>query len=442
MAAPVIAIIGAGPTGLGAGYRLKELEYENWTIYESRPHPGGLASSLEDSKGFKWDQGGHVLFPTFDRIRKLLTIFEDDFFYQIKRKAFITLGQDLIPYPIQLHKEFIPKGLLRRHRVGTPSALPHRTATDNFRDWLAHSFDADLCNLFFYPYNEKVWGYPLEKMSTIWVKERISPQTPSDERKDWGPNNTFLYPKRGGMGAVFNTLASLFSDKIEYSSKVIAVDISSKELWLKSGAKKSFDILISTMPLNELIFILKGEVPDNVRSMADKLHWNSCLVSGTGLKKPVRGDVSWVYFPEKEYPFHRITALSNYSKDLVPQKKGIDYSSLMCETTLKRGNVAPGRMSILDGIEKSRLLIEGERLDEPVSFTQFLISYAYPIPTLERDMALSTIHAFLQKHNIYSRGRFGGWKYEVGNMDHSLMQGMEIIDRLLLGKEERVYCAC
>ncbi len=29
-----IAIVGAGPTGLGAAYRLQELGYRNWTVYE------------------------------------------------------------------------------------------------------------------------------------------------------------------------------------------------------------------------------------------------------------------------------------------------------------------------------------------------------------------------------------------------------------------------
>ena len=38
--------------------------------------------------------------------------------------------------------------------------------------------------------------------------------------------------------------------------------------------------------------------------------------------------------------------------------------------------------------------------------------------------------------NIFSRGRFGAWKYEVGNMDHSFMQGVELADRSVLGTEE------
>src|SRR5205814_2292105 len=40
-----IVIIGAGPTGLGAAYRLKELGYKNFHMYERSSHLGGLASS-------------------------------------------------------------------------------------------------------------------------------------------------------------------------------------------------------------------------------------------------------------------------------------------------------------------------------------------------------------------------------------------------------------
>src|SRR3954471_2926387 len=59
---PKIVIIGAGPTGLGAAYRLKELGYKNFQLYDRLPYIGGLASSFTDSAGFTWDIGGHVMF--------------------------------------------------------------------------------------------------------------------------------------------------------------------------------------------------------------------------------------------------------------------------------------------------------------------------------------------------------------------------------------------
>ena len=61
---------------------------------------------------------------------------------------------------------------------------------------------------------------------------------------------------------------------------------------------------------------------------------------------------------------------------------------------------------------------------------------AYPVPTLGRDEALAQILPELESMNIYSRGRFGAWKYEVGNQDHTTMQGVELADRLLEGKPE------
>ena len=55
-------IIGAGPTGLGAAHRLKELGVRRFAVLEANDHAGGLSASFKDSAGFTWDIGGHVLF--------------------------------------------------------------------------------------------------------------------------------------------------------------------------------------------------------------------------------------------------------------------------------------------------------------------------------------------------------------------------------------------
>jgi hypothetical protein len=65
----------------------------------------------------------------------------------------------------------------------------------------------------------------------------------------------------------------------------------------------------------------------------------------------------------------------------------------------------------------------------------------YPIPTVERDEITSPVLEFLADHSVFSRGRMGAWKYEVGNMDHSFMQGKECVDHILTGSQEQtLHC--
>ena len=77
--------------------------------------------------------------------------------------------------------------------------------------------------------------------------------------------------------------------------------------------------------------------------------------------------------------------------------------------------------------------------DEIISNWSTFLPYGYPTPFLGRDELLEDIEPLLQSMGIYSRGRFGGWKYEVSNQDHSVMQGVEAINHILLGEDETTY---
>jgi len=66
---------------------------------------------------------------------------------------------------------------------------------------------------------------------------------------------------------------------------------------------------------------------------------------------------------------------------------------------------------------------------------------SYPVPSVTRDEALGTIQPWLRSQGIWSRGRFGAWLYEIGNMDHSAMQGVEFVDAVLNGEPETVWIA-
>src|SRR6266581_4947600 len=65
-------IVGAGPTGLGAAWRLDTLGHDSWRLYEAEPVAGGLASSVTDERGFTWDLGGHVQFSHYDYFDRLM----------------------------------------------------------------------------------------------------------------------------------------------------------------------------------------------------------------------------------------------------------------------------------------------------------------------------------------------------------------------------------
>ena len=70
-----VLILGAGPTGLGAAWRLEESGRKDWLLLEGASQAGGLAASFVDKQGFTWDIGGHVQFSHYEYFDRAM----DDF---------------------------------------------------------------------------------------------------------------------------------------------------------------------------------------------------------------------------------------------------------------------------------------------------------------------------------------------------------------------------
>ena len=90
-----IVILGTGPTGLGAAYQLKKLNYKNWQIYEKNSYIGGLSASFRDVQGFTWDIGGHIIFSTDNRFNYLVDDLLGDKSLSFKRESWIWLKDNL-----------------------------------------------------------------------------------------------------------------------------------------------------------------------------------------------------------------------------------------------------------------------------------------------------------------------------------------------------------
>ena len=103
-------IIGSGPTGLGAAYRLRELGQNDFLIVEAAAHVGGLASSFRDDKGFIWDIGGHVQFshyPYFDDL--MMKSLGKDNWISHERESWVWVRNCFVPYPLQNNLRYLPK---------------------------------------------------------------------------------------------------------------------------------------------------------------------------------------------------------------------------------------------------------------------------------------------------------------------------------------------
>ncbi|MFC1453317.1 protoporphyrinogen/coproporphyrinogen oxidase [Verrucomicrobiota bacterium] len=435
-------IIGAGPAGLGAALTL-EKRGEPWRLFESESYPGGISASFEED-GFTWDLGGHVLFSHYDCFDRMLEgITGDGDWYVHQRRAYVRILGRWVPYPFQNNIRYLPGPERDECLAGLREAASE--ATDcrpaNFEEWIRMVVGDGIARLFMLPYNGKVWACEPRRMSTHWLGERVAVpdlskvlESPAEEETpdDWGPNKTFRFPVHGGTGSIWRRLAgSLPSGNTLYGHEVVRVDRTKKAVLSRNGHTEGYDCLISTIPLDRLAAL--ADIPQ--RGLVRGLRHNSVHVAGVGVRGSLPDHArtkTWLYFPESGVPFYRVTVFSNYSGFNAPE----GCYSLMAEVATPSDLELPAENVVsacVEGLRQSELI---HPEDEVVHTWHRRIPYAYPIPTLDRDDILGGVLPLLEEDGIYSRGRFGAWKYEVGNMDHCFAQGVEIADRLAAGAEE------
>ena len=442
-------IIGAGPTGLGAAYRLKELGENDFLVLEAEAYAGGLAASFKDNAGFTWDVGGHVVFSHYAYFDQLVDKMLGDEHLTHKRIAAVRMVGQWSPYPFQNNLRHLPKeiqwdcvaGLLPGKR---PTAQPK-----TFAEWVMTVFGEGLAKHFMNPYNFKVWATPLELMAYAWIGERVSlvdlegvlkNLILGEDNVTWGPNNMFRFPLHGGTGEIFRRLAASLGERVRLGSPVARVDPETRQVRTKDGQEYEYDCLLNTSPLDTLILDVMQRPESVLRNAAADLLHNSVYVSGIGVNSYRPDETCWMYFPEDNCPFYRVTNFHNYSPNNVPSAG--QCRALMAETSYSQHKPEPLAeltQRTIDGLVNTALLTREEAEKRIASTWSFTADYGYPVPSLNRDKALAVLQPWLEERKVYSRGRFGGWRYEMANMDHSVMQGVEWAERMVLNQAETTY---
>lgn len=438
-------IIGAGPTGLGAAWRLHERGHTNWILYEAGEDAGGLASSVVDAEGFTWDLGGHVLFSHYPYFDDAMQRALGDAWVEHQREAWVWMRDRWIPYPFQNNIWRLPEGELRACLDGLEALQADaRPRPRTFREWLLASFGAGICESFLLPYNKKVWAYDPEKLNVEWMGERVATVDLARIRENirlqrddvgWGPNSTFRFPLQGGTGAIWRSLANQLPRHMVMNRRIVRVDAEARQLRLDSCEVVPYDALISTMPLDALI-AMTAERPD-LKRHASAFTYSSSHIVGIGLRGAVPPSLAtkcWIYFPESHVPFYRATVFSNYSPNNAPA----GHWSMMAEVSESPDKPVDADMLVDEVIEAMRVchFIDPSQV---VSRWHRRLEHGYPTPWVGRDPILADVDRALRSDRIFSRGRFGAWKYEVSNQDHSFMQGVEVVDHLLTGADEHTY---
>ncbi len=456
-----VVVVGVGPCGIGCVRELDRLGAAapgQVLVLEAADRAGGLGASVVDPAGFTWDRGGHVVFShhgEFDRL--LVEVLGDDVLHH-DRSSWVLADGTWVPYPFQnnLHRlgpdaahDCLTGMIDAAHRggpvAGAAAGEAGGAAELDFASWIQATFGPGVARRFLTPYNTKVWATDPAAMGAGWIAERVSVAdwrtvlaNTLAGRDDvaWGPNNRFAFPATGGTGEIWTRAAAPLAPLIRYGAAVDRVHAG--ERWVEAaGRRTSFDHLVTTMPLDRLV-ACTADAPDEVREAAATLVHNTVHVVGVGVEAPLTDDRSWLYFPDPEVPFYRATNFAKYAPANVPGADTTRYSSWMCEVASSATHPRPlDRIGaeVVDALRRVGLVAAGSPI---ASLHVEELPYAYPVPTLGRDAALAVIQPWLDAHGIHARGRFGTWRYEIGNMDHAVKMGIDVARRIVTGTPEEL----
>ncbi len=427
-------IVGAGLTGLSAAYHLGS----DYIILDKDTVVGGKSKTWRHSSGTHFDITGHWLHISHPYVKDLIFQLLDGKIKQIERKARIFSHNCYTRYPFQANTYGLPKEIIKDCLVGFFEAQLQKAThtTHNFKDWLLHTFGKGICDNFMFPYNEKFWQIDLAEITQNYASRYIPRPKIEDviagalglSQEEMGYNAKFYYPEKGGIGAIANAFEKSLKIKTDCGVTLASIDILNKIAKIDNGRMIQYEHCISSIPLP--LLIQKIHAPQNIQSCSDTLksiyitYWD-ILVKNTSYQKE---DYHWIYFPENQYPFHRVGSYSAADSDAVPSK---EYRSYYVETShLHRDSMKSSQSKILQALNDLGTLLKN---DEIVEIRQSTIDQAYVIFDHHYAENREILLQYLKEHQIHSIGRYGGWQYNA--MENSIMDGKRNAD--LINKQNK-----
>ena len=132
-------------------------------MLEADDQVGGIAKTVVDPDGYRFDLGGHRFFTKNQEVDDLWHEIMGDEFLKRPRMSRIFWRGKYLDYPLKgtdVIKKLGPVELIRCGLSYLWAAVKPKGQEDNLEQWVSNRFGKRLYNHFFKGYTEKVWGVP------------------------------------------------------------------------------------------------------------------------------------------------------------------------------------------------------------------------------------------------------------------------------------------
>jgi protoporphyrinogen oxidase len=409
-----IAILGTGMAGWGAWHRLRDEPHEV-VLYDKNTYAGGHTTSWVFEPGFVFDEGPHVSFTKDERVQGILADAVDGAFEEIQYELDNYWRGHWVTHPAQCNLHGLPVDVVTKIIADfVEESNGAERPIHNYDDWLVASYGRTFADEFPAKYTRKYHTTDPANMTTDWIGPRM--YRPSLEEVLRGalapaaPNvhyvTGFRYPTRGGFAAYLEKFAAMAP--IELGREAVRVDPGRKSIRFANEQEVSFDRLISSVPLPNLLRIIEG-VPSDVREAVSRLACSSCVLVNVAVSRPHVTDKHIKYFYDEDILFSRLCFPSLMSPNNAPPGTSTIQAEVYFSEKYRPLTCRPEELigPVIGDLEKCGLI---ER-DEVVYEGAVLCEYANIIFDRDREAALEVVHGFLADIGVAWCGRYGDWDY-------------------------------
>ncbi|WP_296678610.1 NAD(P)/FAD-dependent oxidoreductase [Novosphingobium sp.] len=458
-----VAIIGAGPAGLTAGYLLTKAGLTVAIIEKDDTYVGGISRTVEH-EGYRFDIGGHRFFSKSQQVVDLWNEILPDDFIQRPRMSRIYYEGKFYSYPLRAFEALFNLGIIRSTlcmvSFAKAQVFPNKKVK-SFEDWTVNQFGWKLYSIFFKTYTEKVWGMPCDEMSADWAAQRIKGlslwgavvdglkrslglnKRPNDGQEVKTLLETFRYPRQGpGMmwDAARDKIAATGKGEVlmGHALKQLAGD--GQGGWRMTATGPQGDTVISarhaisSAPMRELAARLHP-LPDTSLN-AKELRYRDFLTVALKIRSDDLFPDNWIYIHDSKVKVGRIQNFRSWSPEMVPDESvacvGLEYfcfegDGLWSMSDDDLIDLATRELAQL-GLVSADQVFGGAVVRQEKAYPVYDEDYASHVAAMRHE--LEAVHPTL--HLV---GRNGMHRYN--NQDHAMMTAMLTVENIKAG--ERVY---